>query len=47
MHWLPRMENREADAITNNEYHDFDIAKRIEVSIDFIIEQEGLKVTKR
>ena len=32
--WLPRLENEEADALTNLDFRHFDPAKRIEVSLD-------------
>ena len=33
-HWLPRLENEEADALTNFDYRHFDAAKRIEVKLE-------------
>ena len=32
-HWLPRLENEEADALTNFEFRHFDPKKRIEVQL--------------
>ena len=32
-HWLPRLENEEADALTNFEFRHFDPARRIEVNL--------------
>ena len=32
-HWLPRLENEEADALTNFEFRHFDPARRIEVQL--------------
>ena len=31
--WLPRLENQEADDLTNHEYRHFDFAKRIHVHL--------------
>ena len=31
--WIPRLQNEEADALTNSEYHHFDPAKRIDVDL--------------
>ena len=33
-HWLPRLENEEADALTNYEYHHFSAKNRIKVNLD-------------
>ena len=33
-HWLPRLENEEADALTNYEYHHFNAKNRIKVNLD-------------
>ena len=38
--WIPRLQNEEADALTNSEFHHFDLAKRIEVDLsklEFIV----------
>ena len=32
-HWLPRLENEEADALTNFDYRHFDPAKRVAVEL--------------
>ena len=32
--WLPRLQNEEADALTNSDFRHFDMAKRIEVDLD-------------
>ena len=32
--WLPRLENEEADALTNADFHHFDPKKRVEVTLD-------------
>ena len=32
-HWLPRLENEEADALTNFEFRHFDPALRVEVQL--------------
>ena len=32
--WLPRLQNEEADQLTNNEFHNFDAKKRIPVELD-------------
>ena len=32
-HWLPRLENEEADALTNFEFRHFDPARRVEVQL--------------
>ena len=32
--WLPRLQNEEADALTNSDFRHFDEAKRIEVDLD-------------
>jgi Skp family chaperone for outer membrane proteins len=33
-HWLPRLENEEADALTNFDYRHFDPAKRVDVKLE-------------
>lgn len=33
-HWLPRLENEEADALTNFDFRHFDPAKRVEVKLE-------------
>ena len=32
--WLPRLQNEEADALTNSDFRHFDVSKRIEVDLD-------------
>ena len=32
--WLPRLQNEEADALTNSEFRHFDSSKRIHVDLD-------------
>lgn len=32
--WIPRLQNEEADALTNSEFHHFDLSKRIEVDLE-------------
>ena len=32
--WIPRLQNAEADAITNEDYRDFDTERRIETSVE-------------
>ena len=32
--WLPRLQNEEADQLTNLEFHHFDESKRIQVDLD-------------
>ena len=31
--WVPRLQNEEADALTNKEFHQFDLAKRVRVDL--------------
>ena len=41
--WVPRLQNEEADALSNFEFASFDMAKRIEVdlgSLDFLLLNE-------
>ena len=32
--WIPRLQNEEADALTNSEFHHSDLTKRIEVDLE-------------
>ena len=32
--WLPRLQNEEADALTNSDFRHFDMSRRIEVDLD-------------
>ena len=32
--WVPRLQNEEADALTNGEYHAFDPSRRVEVRLE-------------
>ena len=32
--WIPRLQNEEADALTNSDFRHFDMSKRIEVNLD-------------
>ena len=32
--WLPRLQNEEADALTNSDFRHFDMSKRIKVDLD-------------
>ena len=32
--WLPRLQNEEADALTNSDFRHFDSSKRVEVDLD-------------
>ena len=34
--WIPRLENREADALTNMEFKSFDVKRRIWVGLDYL-----------
>ena len=36
LHWTPREQNREADALSNGQFGDFDMANRVEITEDSI-----------
>ena len=45
--WIPRLQNEEADALTNSELHHFDLAKRINVDLEnlgFVVMNEFFAV---